>query len=102
MVQAELFVLALHGDVVVEVRVGHERVCVCGFDLLQQRCEVFTVQVEGFVEHDLIVLRLRLGALEKSVDEIPPVRGVLVDDRHLQRLGQFFCACIASMKSHSE
>src|SRR5665213_2481394 len=83
-----LGVLALHRDVVVEVRVRHERVGVRRLHLLEQRREVFSVQVERFGQHDLVVRRLLLRARGETDREVAAVRGVLVHDRHAQRLGQ--------------
>src|SRR5581483_11523141 len=87
-IQAELRVLALHGDVVRKVRVRHERVGIHVLHATQERREVLAVQVERLVEQDLEAVGRRLGAVLQALRELLAVRCVLVDDRHRERLGK--------------
>ena len=75
----------MHCDVVLEVRVTHEEVALCGLDAHQERPEIRRVELEAFVEDDRELFRMRIDELADAFLEVFPMLGILSKKGNLQR-----------------
>ena len=86
MVEAVLQILAVHGDVVRQVRVREEDIGFAGFYLLQHAGEICGVQLKFLIENDFKIASMLIGPLGEALHVIDAVICVLHHDRNLQTL----------------
>ena len=84
MMQAVLQILAVHGDVVWQVRVRKENIGVAALYLLQNAGKVCCAQLELFIDHDVEIALVLAGPFVEAVHIIGAVVGVFYDHRHFQ------------------